>query len=56
MNMVVHNFLKHLGLLEILSKQKLLGSDVTVLQRNMEGNSTPLQYSCLANPMDGGTW
>ena len=21
-----------------------------------EGNGTPLQYSCLANPMDGGTW
>ena len=22
----------------------------------MEGNGTPLQYSCLANPMDGGAW
>ena len=21
-----------------------------------EGNGTPLQYSCLENPMDGGTW
>ena len=21
-----------------------------------EGNGTPLQYSCLANPMDGGGW
>ena len=21
-----------------------------------EGNSDPLQYSCLENPMDGGTW
>jgi len=21
-----------------------------------EGNGNPLQYSCLANPMDGGTW
>ena len=21
-----------------------------------EGNDTPLQYSCLENPMDGGTW
>ena len=21
-----------------------------------KGNSTPLQYSCLENPMDGGTW
>ena len=22
----------------------------------MEGNGNPLQYSCLENPMDGGTW
>ena len=21
-----------------------------------EGNGTPLQYSCLENPRDGGTW
>ena len=21
-----------------------------------EGNDTPLQYSCLENPMDGGSW
>ena len=21
-----------------------------------EGNGTPLQYSCLENPMDGGVW
>ena len=21
-----------------------------------EGNGTPLQYSCLENPMDGGSW
>ena len=21
-----------------------------------EGNGTPLQYSCLAPPMDGGAW
>ena len=21
-----------------------------------KGNGTPLQYSCLANPMDGGAW
>ena len=23
---------------------------------NGEGNGTPLQYSCLENPMDGGVW
>ena len=21
-----------------------------------DGNGTPLQYSCLENPMDGGAW
>ena len=25
-------------------------------QRVGEGNATPLQYSCLENPMDGGAW
>ena len=24
--------------------------------RGREGNGTPLQYSCLENPMDGGAW
>ena len=23
---------------------------------NGEGNGTPLQYSCLENPMNGGAW
>ena len=23
---------------------------------NEEGDGTPLQYSCLENPMDGGAW
>ena len=26
------------------------------LRSNGEGNGTPLQYSCLENPMDGGSW
>ena len=25
-------------------------------QSNREGNGTPLQHSCLENPMDGGAW
>ena len=25
-------------------------------RRSGEGNGTPLQYSCLENPMDGGAW
>ena len=26
------------------------------LPLHREGNGTPLQYSCLENPMDGGAW
>ena len=26
------------------------------IQRCKEGNGTPLQYSCLENPMGGGAW
>ena len=29
---------------------------VLVGQLSREGNGTPLQYSCLENPMDGGAW
>ena len=25
-------------------------------ETNGKGNGTPLQYSCLENPMDGGAW
>ena len=33
-------------------------SDLAVAadENNGEGNGTPLQYSCLENPMDGGAW
>ena len=26
------------------------------VSKSGEGNGTPLQYSCLENPMDGGAW
>ena len=29
---------------------------VSELLESGEGNGTPLQYSCLENPMDGGVW
>ena len=30
---------------------------LTYMQNTLgEGNGTPLQYSCLENPMDGGAW
>ena len=28
----------------------------TTKDKEGEGNGTPLQYSCLENPMDGGAW
>ena len=34
-----------------IKRHLLLGRKVMT-----EGNGTPLQYSCLANPMDGGAW
>ena len=37
-----------------------LGKEITELRvardRNGEGNGTPLQFSCLENPMDRGAW
>ena len=32
------------------------GSSIFNFLRNLEGSGTPLQYSCLENPMDGGAW
>ena len=35
-----------------------LATDILVpaSSHTREGNGTPLQYSCLENPMDGGAW
>ena len=30
--------------------------DTDIRGSSGEGNGTPLQYSCLENPMDGGAW
>ena len=43
-----------LGLLALLLRVFPLWRAVVVTYG--EGNGTPLQYSCLANPMDGGAW
>ena len=41
-----------------IKRRLLLGRKVlTNLDSTLgEGNGTPLQYSCLENPMDGGAW
>ena len=38
-----------------LEKTLMLGK-IEGRRRSGEGNGTPLQYSCLENPMDGGAW
>ena len=44
--------------LEINKKRKVRKSTNMWKLRNTfgEGNGTPLQYSCLENPVDGGAW
>ena len=34
----------------------LLNKYTTLVHEAGEGTGTPLQYSCLENPMDGGAW
>ena len=38
------------------STQKQVEPKAHTSQLNGEGNGTPLQYSCLENPIDGGPW
>ena len=40
----------------IIHKTKSQGNLVPPQVLSGEGNGTPLQYSCLENPMDGGAW
>ena len=44
----------HTKSIEILNRQ--IRNCHLVLLQSREGNGTPLQYSCLENPMDGGAW
>ena len=45
-----------------LTRQTFVGKFMSLLFNMLsrliirEGNGNPLQYSCLANPMDGGAW
>ena len=46
----------------ILEPKKIKSVTVSIVSLSIchevirEGNGTPLQYSCLENPMDGGAW
>ena len=50
--------LKHLFKIPFLSSLRYRKKLVLKGTQNesREGNGTPLQYSCLENPMDGGAW
>ena len=39
-----------------LGVMKMFRNQVVVMVAYRGGNGTPLQYSCLENPMDGGAW
>ena len=41
------------GLKHNILKRKMMASSTI---SSGEGSGTPLQYSCLESPMDGGTW
>ena len=41
---------------EFRAQKLLIVLNVYLYLRSGEGNGTPLQYSCLENPMDGGAW
>ena len=58
LNVVVGSGLKIRETLSVFQgSNSLFGeAQLTAKMRVKEGNGTPLQYSCLENPMDGGAW
>ena len=38
------------------SSRKKINKETLALNFLGEGNGSPLQYSCLGNPLDGGAW
>ena len=54
LNLVVFNLAVQWNDLKNIFKKHI---DLQLLPPHFgEGNGTPLQYSCLENPMDGGAW
>ena len=43
----------NIGIYRVKEKQCMC---TNMVKCYMKGNGTPVQYSCLENPMDGGAW
>ena len=57
MTLITHSHIYYPGRLEASWKKKASFQVwLTIIGPTGEGNGTPLQYSCLENPMDGGAW
>ena len=54
-NLYAEYLMRNAGLDEAQSGIKIARRNINNL-RYVEGNGNPLQYSCLENPMDRGTW
>ena len=50
----VHGYLKRVGHNLATKQQQSLCNNIEFTLSNGEGNGTPLQYSCLENPMEPG--
>ena len=49
--------MRNAGLDEAQTGIKIAGRNINNLRyADGEGNGSPLQHSCLENPMDGGAW
>ena len=52
--------IQHPFMIKTLQKAGIEGPYLNIIKaiydKPGEGNGTPLQYSCLENPMDGGAW
>ena len=52
----LHKFVKTHQIRDLMSMNLTVYKLYFNKELDGEGNGTPLQYSCLENPMDGGAW
>ena len=54
--LILKHYVKHRYHISVSISEASIAFLVLLGNTNGEGNGTPLQYSCLENPMDGGAW